>query len=271
MRTLAVLFATSVFSGCSSITMAEPRMLVSPYLALYQIRGQVALDSPVAGGPPQANPPQDLRLFGQDHHREDVGIRTDIGDGFGGLRVDYYKLDQGSADPGVLEANWGNLLQGDVVVMDVVMDEVRVGYLEPLFEVKQDWREHPLSLRFAAGGVLAYRDMTLRAKTDDGQRHQNVNIEGDVIYPAARFRASWRDVGFDAEYAVSPNFVIRGDFEGLQQDLELRATYTIPMRDVTFYAGYRYSDIRAESDAGGLAFDADLVIDGFNFGVVVTF
>jgi hypothetical protein len=246
-------------------------MLVAPYLALYQIRGQVALDSPVSGGPPQENPPQDLRLFGQDHHREDYGIRVDIGDGFGGLRVDYYKLDQGSADPGVLEANWGALLQGDTVVMDVVMDEVRVGYVEPVIDYKTTWRDHPLSLKLAAGGVLAYRDMTLRAKTDDGQRHQNVNIGGDVFYPAARFRASWRDVGFDVEYAASPNLVIRGDFEGFQQDLELRATYTIPMRDVTFFAGYRYSDFRAESNAAGLPYDADLVLDGFNFGVVVTF
>ena len=271
MRTLAVLFATTLFTGCSSITMAEPRMLVSPYLAVYQIRGEVALDSPVPGGPPQDNPQQDLRLFGQDHHREDIGIRTDIGDGFGGFRVDYYKLDQGSADPGVLEANWGALLQGDVVVMDVVMDEVRVGYVEPLINVKTNFRDHPLSLRFAAGGVLAWRDLTLRAKTDDGQRHQNVDIDGDVFYPAARFRASWRDVGLDVEYAVSPNLVIRGDFEGLQQDLELRATYTLPMRDVTFFAGYRYSDFSAESDAGGLAYDADLALDGFQFGVVVTF
>lgn len=246
-------------------------MLVSPYLALYQLRGEVSLESPVPGGPPQDNPPQDLRIFGQDHHREDIGIRTDIGDGFGGFRVDYYKLDQGSADPGVLEANWGALLQGDVVVMDVVMDELRVGYLEPLITAKTTWREHPLSLKFAMGGVLAWRDMRLRAKTDDGQRHQNVEIEGDVFYPAARLRVSWRDIGFDVEYAVSPDLVIRGDFEGLQQDLELRATYSIPTRDVTFFAGYRYSEFPAEGEQGGLAFDSELALDGFQFGVTVTF
>lgn len=271
MRAIAVLASTIPFAACTT-TMAEPRILVSPYLAVYQLRGSVGMQSqPVPGQPLQDNPPQSMDTFGQDQYREDVGVRADIGDGFGGLRIDYYRLDMNSADPGTLEADYGQLQQGELVRMKATMDELRVGYLEPVVDVRTTWREQPLALKFAAGAVIAYRDMTLSARTDDGQRGQNVEIEGEVVYPAARFRAAWRDFAFDVEYAISPELALGGDFDGVMQDLEVRGSYTLAARDVTFFAGYRYSDLPAEGDANGFRYEADLIVDGFQFGVTVSF
>ncbi len=254
------------------MVLAEPRVLVSPYLAVYQLRGDIAMQSqPSPGSPLQDNAAQTLLTFGQDHHHEDIGVRADIGDGFGGIRIDYYKLDMNTSRTGVIDADWGRLLAGDEVRMRADMDELRLGYLEPLGTVRTTYRDRPLALRFAVGGVLAHRDLSLQARTVDGARTQNVEIDGDVLYAAARLQATWRDFAFDADYAASPEIVLSGDFEDLLQDLELRASYTMPLHDVTFFAGYRLSALTAKGDANGFGYDADLTIDGFQFGLSVTF
>ena len=272
MRLLAALFVASLSGACASPTFAEPRILVSPYLALYQLRGDIGMQSqPVPAGPLQDNAAQTMRTFGQDHHREDVGVRVDIGDGFGGLRFDYYRLDMNTSKDGLLLSDWGNLLAGDRVRMRADMDELRIGYLESLGTVRTTWRERPLALQFALGGVLAHRSLSLHARTDDGVRSQNAELDGDVLYGAARFRATWREWAFDADYAASPELVLGGDFENLLQDLELRCSYTLPLHDVTFFAGYRLSTLEASGRSDAFAYDADLTLDGFQLGVAVTF
>lgn len=271
MRTAATLGLLGLGS-CTSLTMAEPRVLVSPYLAVYQLRGDVGMQSqPVANGPLQENATQPARTFGQDRHHEDIGVRVDIGDGFGGLRLDYYRLDMGTAHAGALTADFGNLLAGDVVGMRATMDEVRLGYLEPLLELATEYREQPLKFRFAAGGVLTHRSANLRTRTIDQQRSQATDIDGDVVGPAVRAQVSWRDFAIDLDYMVSPELVLGGDFDGLQQDFEVRLGYTLPLRDVTFFGGYRYSEFPAKGSTGGFRYDADLRLDGFQFGLVLVF
>jgi hypothetical protein len=270
MRNPAILLA-ALLPACTT-TFAEPRILVSPYLAVYRLRGDTGMQSqPTPGGPLQDNASQPLRTFGQDHFREDIGLRTDIGDGFGGLRIDYYRLDQNTARGGVLDADWGRLLAGDTVKMRAAMDELRIGYLEPVLHLRSTWRERPLHLKAAVGGVFTHRDLDLRSVTEDGSRSQNTTVNGDVVAAAVRLRATWREFGLDFDYAISPNLSLGGDHEGVQQDAELRASWTMPLHDVTFFAGYRYSRIEAEGVANGFEYDADLVIDGFQFGVSVTF
>lgn len=270
MRTLVLAAGTFLLTACSS-TMSEPGLLVSPYLAVYQLRGKIGMQSEPSPGTVQDNARTTLRDFGQDHYREDVGVRVDLGDGFGGLRFDYYRLDQGTAATGTLAADFGALRAGDTVQMDATMDEFRVGYVEPIVNLKTMWRDRPLSLRAGIGAVLAHRDLDLRAKTTDGARQQHVSSSGDVVYPAARARVAWREFALDAEYAISPHAVLGGDFDGTLQDIEVRASYTLQQRDMTFFAAWRYSDLPADGSTGGLRWDADLVLDGFQFGVVLTF
>jgi len=272
MRALVAVVTASLLSSCTATLLFEPQLLVSPYLAEYQLRGKVAVQSdPGGGNPPQDNPAQQLRTFGQDHHRDDVGVRVDLGDGFAGLRADYYRLDMGTSHTGVLDGNWGVLQTTDIVRMRAEMDELRLGYLEPLWATTVDWREQPLKFEVAAGGVLAHRSMHLRAQTDDGLRRQTLQIDGDVVYVAARARVGWHDVALDFDYAISPHVALGGDFGDVMQDIELRASYTLPMRDLTFFAGYRYSDLVADGHVGTLAYDADLRLDGFQFGLTVSF
>jgi len=272
MRALVAVLTASLLSSCTATLLFEPQVLVSPYLALYQLRGTVGVQSDPGGGSPlQDNAAQPLRTFGQEHHREDVGVRVDVGDGFAGLRVDYYRLDMGTSHTGVLPVNWGALQSGDVVRMKAEMDELRIGYLEPLWTTTVDWREQPLTFEVGAGGVLAHRGMHLRAQTDDGVRRQTLQIDGDLLYAAARARVGWRNMAFDVDYAICPDVALGGDFGGVMQDIELRASYTLPMRDVTFFAGYRYSDLEADGHAGSLGYDADLRIDGFQLGITVSF
>jgi hypothetical protein len=274
MRTAATAATVGLLclGSCTSLTMAEPQILVSPYLAVYQLRGEVGMQSqPVPGGPLQENAPQSARTLGQDHHHEDLGVRVDIGDGFGGFRVDYYRLDMGTSQPGALGADFGSLFATDVVALNAVMDDLRLGYLEPLFELETEYREQPLKLRFAAGGVLAHRSMDLRVRTSDGQRSQNVSADGDVFFPAVRAQVSWREFALDVDYALSPDLTLGGDFGGMQQDLEARLSYTLPLRDVTFFGGYRYSEFPSKGTTDGFRYDADLKLDGFQFGLVLTF
>ncbi len=272
MRALSVPVVAVLLAACSSTTFAEPRILVSPYLALYRVRGDVALQSqPVAAGPLQDNAAQSLRSFGQERYREDIGVRADIGDGFGGFRVDWYQLDQDTAAPGTLGADWGTLLAGDTVLMRARMDELRLSLIEPLLTIRTTWRDRPLQFRVGAGGTFAHRDLRLRASTEDGLRRQDLSIDGDVVYANVRMRATWRDFACDLDYAASPGLVVRGDFEDFQQDLELRASWTMPLHDVTFFGGWRWSSLHAEGQQNQLGYDADLVIDGFSLGLAVTF
>lgn len=270
MRNLVLLAVASTLGACTS-TFNEPRLLVSPYLASYRLHGDVALQSQPTPGTVQDNPAQPTRAFGLDRYDTDFGVRADFGDGFAGLRLDYYRLDHETSKSSVLDGDWGNLTTGDDVRMRASMDEFRLGWLEPLFTARTSYREQPLKVQMAAGGVLAHRDLGLRATTTDGIRTQNVDLGGDVAYAAMRLRATWRTVGVELDYAISPGLVLGGDFEDVQHDLEVRGTYNVPLYDVTFFAGYRWSQLHAEGDAGALGYDADLVVDGFQFGASLLF
>ncbi len=270
MRAALALSACVLSAACSSTTLAEPQILVSPYLAVHQLRGKTSMQS-APGGVVQDNAPQSMHTFGQDRHDDDYGVRVDIGDGFGGLRMDYLKLDMSTSKHGTLDADWGALQSGDFVRMTPEMDEFRIGYLEPLLSTSTEWRDKPMKLQVAAGAVYAYRTMDLRARTEDGARTQNVAIDGHNLYPAVRFKATWREFALDVDYAISPDLDLGGEMEGTLQDFEIRASYAVPLRDVTFFAGWRYSDLEAAGTEGGLRYDADLVLDGFQFGVTVTF
>ncbi|MBL8748232.1 MAG: hypothetical protein JNK78_03665 [Planctomycetes bacterium] len=270
MRTLLLLGIAGATTSCT-LTMAEPHVLVSPYLAVHQLRGDAAMQSAPTPGTVQDNARETLRTFGQDHYREDFGIRVDIGDGFGGFRADYYQLDQDTTRNGVLAGDFGRLLAGDAVQMKAEMDEIRIGYVEPIVNWKASVRERPVVFQLGIGAVVAHRNATLRGRTTDGVRQQRIDMDGDTVYPAARARVSWRDFAIDAEYAISPDLSLGGDFEGTLQDLELRLSYSMPMRDVSFFAGWRYSELPAEGNNDGFRYDADLILDGFVIGASLTF
>lgn len=269
--TLGLTVMAMTLSGCASSVFEEPRVTLSPYYAIYQLRGKTTVETDPGGGAPvQSNPYQRLALFGMDTHEDDVGFRAAVGDGFGGLRLDYYRLDMQTSKNGVLRADWGMLLEDDLVRMEAQMDELRISYLHPLIDQTTTYKDEDLRLRFGAGGEFAYRDLTMRMFTDDLARRQNVPVAGQNLSIAARFRAEWQDLAFQAEYAISPRLRVRGDYRDIGQDLELRASYTIPLRDVTFFAGYRYSELTARGGVDMVDYYADLVIDGFQLGLTVS-
>lgn len=270
MRNLAILGAAALAGACTS-TFAEPRLLVSPYFTVYRLHGDVAMQSAPTPGALQDNVAQPTRAFGLNGHENDIGVRVDLGDGFAGLRLDYLRLDQGTTRSNVLDGDWGRLLAGDEVRGSATMDEFRLGWLEPILTARTNYREQPLVVKVAAGGQLAHRDLTYGASTLDGARSQKVGIDGDVAYAAVRVRATWRSFGVEGDYAISPGLVLGGDYEDLQQDLEMRVTYNLPLHDVTFFAGFRYSQLQAEGNVDGFGYDADLSIDGYQFGVTLVF
>ena len=150
------------------------------------------------------------------------------------------------------------------------MDEVRLSYIQPLLHTTTTWRDEDLDLNFGAGGEFAFRDMQFSAFTDDLMRRQNVPIEGQNLGINVRCRAKWTEIAVDLDYMISPHFVLGGDFDGVNQDLELRASYAIPLRDFTFFAGYRYSQLTAGGKADNAEYAAKLFIDGFQFGLTVS-
>ena len=277
MRPHAALLAVAL-TGCTSTVLTEPIVHVSPYLALYRLRGDTKMQSeqPPGSGVIADNAALPLSSFGHDRTREDVGVRVDIGDGFGGLRADYYKLDMNTARSGVLTQDWGDLLTADLASIRAEMDELRLGYVEPLADTTVPWRGEDLQLRLGAGGVFATRRMKMRGREATNVATQDLEFSGDQVYAAVRAQATWQDITLDLDYAVSPeSFVIGGDVEDLSQDFEARVSYQLPHRDIRFFAGWRYSELAASGSAEGLAgsyrFENDLVIDGIQLGVVVTF
>ncbi|MGC6487083.1 MAG: hypothetical protein ACON4Z_05530 [Planctomycetota bacterium] len=273
MRSLTALFAVAL-TGCTSTVLTEPVVHVSPYLALYRLRGDTRMQSeqPPGSGTIADNGALPLRAFGHDRTREDVGLRVDIGDGFGGLRADYYRLDMNTARSGLLTEDWGDLLVNDLASIRAEMDELRLGYVEPLADTTVAWRGEDLRLRVGAGGVFATRQMKMRGRESTNVATQNLEFSGDQVYAAVRAQATWQDITLDLDYAVSPeSFVIGGDVEDVSQDFEARVSYQLPQRDIRFFAGFRYSELAASGDAGPYRFENDLVIDGVQLGVLVTF
>lgn len=269
MRTLLI-GAAVILAGCNTFpVMADPRIAVSPYLSEYRLLGNVAIQNDPGTGP-ENNAAQSLRTFGFGSHEDDVGVRADIGDGFAGLRLDYYRLTMNTARTGVLTDDFGALVSGDIVGMAATMDEFRLGWTESILGEKFTFRGQPLQLRLAIGGVYAHRDLAMHMRSDDGLRRQDVHNGGDAFYPKVHFRADLRHVALDLEYAIAPGLVT-GDFDGTQQDFEARLSYSVPFQDVTLFAGYRYSELSAKGDEGGLAFDSDLELSGYQFGLLVTF
>ena len=275
MRTFVVLLAITLLSGCSSTVLAEPDIHVSPYLAVYQLRGKSKMQSfvdPATQGAVKDNAYQQMRTFGQDSYREDVGIRADIGDGFGGIRADYYKLDMKTSGSGDLTSDWGNLLAADQVSLYATMDELRAGYIEPILDYRTEYRDEDLRFQFGAGGMFTYRKMKFRARDESGTRTQNVEIEGDTVGAAARGRISWQAFTLDIDYLFAPSdFVLSGDIKGVSQDLETRLSYRLPQRDIQLFAGLRYSEFSGRGKSGSFEYESDLIIDGMQFGFSVTF
>ena len=259
-------------AACGSLSMAaEPRVLVAPYLAVYQLRGELAMQNDPGTGPVD-NQSQRLRDLGQGQHQEDIGVRVDFGDGFGGLRVDYLHLAMDPAGDGVLTDDFGQLLAGDVVSSSAKLDEVRALYLVPVWSERANLYQRPFDFKLALGGGLAHRDLGLHVVTPGGSRAQSLHIDDDGVGCAgARFRAGWRSVQWDVDYTIAPGTSFGGDFDGVQHDLETRFTYTVPFQDVSLFAGYRYCKLPVDGTEGGLGFDGDLVVEGYFFGVTVSF
>ena len=268
---LGSLAAVAVLAACGLPKTVSPRLVVSPYYAAYQMRGRLGMQSDSGSGPVDNNP-QSLRNLGQDHYEDDYGIRVDVGDGMTGLRVEWYRASMSPTSTGVLDDDFGHLLANDVVQSNVRMNEYRVGYLQQVWEAHGALYDRPLDLAFAAGGILAHRDLELHARSTDLARHQDIDIsDHGVVYPALRFRAGWQSLALVLEYAMSPDLSFGGDFQGLQQDVEARLTYTVPFQDIGLFVGYRYSTMSVEGVEGGLGFDGHLYLDGIQLGVTVSF
>lgn len=272
MRLSVVLIAASLLSGCTATVLAEPLLQVSPYLALYQLRGETKMQSPGnLGGAPQNNPHQNLRDFGQERFREDIGLRVDLGDGFGGLRADYYRLDMNTSQATELDFDWGQLRSGDVASIYAEMDEVRLGYVEPFADFVSEYRDEELRLRLGAGGVLSTRQMNLRGREGSRTRSQNLEIKGERLFVALRAQASWQQLTLDFEAAISPDaFALSGDLDELAHDIEAQLSYQLPQRDIKFFAGVRYSRFSASGGQQGFAYDSDLIVNGLQLGLLIT-
>lgn len=273
MRAPAAIVTAAAILLCSACTATfeDPKLHVSPYYAVYRLRGDATVQTDPGGGAPvQNNPRQSLAAFGVGSHENDVGLRAELGDGFGGIRADYYRMTMNTMRRGLLSADWGQMEQGDFALMASVMDELRLSWVEQVWSTTTQWREEDLNFQFGAGGQATYRDLDLHARTPDNVRQQSVPISGEVLGATARVRAEWQHIAVDCDYAISPHLSIGGDFGGLQQDFELRASYHVPLRDMTFFAAYRWSSFGGDGAIDGLGYNADFTLDGFQLGLTVT-
>jgi hypothetical protein len=269
MRAIPICLA-AMLTACGSFPItSEPLLQFSPYLAKYRLRGDVAMQNDPGTGI-ENNAAQSTDTFGLGDYEDDLGLRFDLGDGFGGLRLDYYHLDMSTSTSGQLGDDFGALIAGDVARMRAGMDEWRLAFLQSVWNVDASYRGTPVEFKLAVGGAWANRDLSMRVTTTDGLRTQGVDPSGDAFYLASRFRAKVRQVSLDLDYAICPSLTT-GDFDGTQHDIEARFSYAVPFQDVTMFAGYRYSVLRAEGDQDGFGWQSDLRVDGVQLGVTVTF
>lgn len=250
----------------------EPKLQFSPYLSVYEITGKTRMQSFDGSGNVVDNSYVNLREMGGGHHDEDVGGRIDVGDGFSTFRVDYLRLDTNSSRTNAISDDWGSLVQGDVVHMGATMDELRVGYVNEVWSGKFGAKEREWQMQVGVGAVLAWRDMRMDVVENNLVRQQKINASEDgSIAPAVRARATYKNWFLEGEYAISPEgWSVGGDFDGTQQDLEVRLGYQIPLQDVVVFAGWRWSQYDITGYEGALRHDDVFTLSGFQFGVSIT-
>ena len=269
LSTLALLLAAS----CSSTTFAEPRFQLSPYVAVHRLTGDASAATPGSGGGGAAtnNAAQPLSAFGQGDRDQDLCYRFDVGDGFAGVRVDWYRLGI-AGDPGSpLDDGYGAYAAGDEASMRAAMDEWRLGYVETFATKRTKLWDRPLALHAGAGGVFASRDLSLTARRSGDGLVERSSFDGENLYAALRLGARWQGVSLDAEYALCPDVAVAGDVDGWLHDLELRAAWAMPYVDVTLFAGWRLATLEAATTSAGARRTADLQLDGWLLGVSVSF
>lgn len=271
---LALLLPLCLLCGCELVpTMAEPKIQVAPYLSEYSLRGKTAMDT-VSSGTVTHHAEHPLRDFGVGAHEDDFGIRGDIGNGFAGLRLDYYRMSASTSRRTTLGDGWGRVQGGDLAGMNTVMDEFRVGYAQEVVREKFDFhRLQDVQFRLAPGVVLAHRDLSLDGFEDTRARSQSLNAsDNGVVYPALRARLQYQEVALDVEYAISPpGFDFGGDFKGTSQDFETRLSYEFEMHDVEVFVAYRHSSFQVNGSEDGQNYTGDFVLDGLQVGMRVGF
>ena len=258
--------------GCSSLPgLQHPRVTVVPQLVLLEFEGDTAMQSPGSGGGPNVNNGQvDFGELGVSERDDEFAGAIYIGDGFSGVDFTTTLFDLKGSAGGTLTENWGNFLAGDVISTKINGFDVRLRYIAQLYEW---WSEdEEWSVRLGAGAALGHREFRWRMTESTGTRTQSLDISDDGL-PSAAVRAAvgYQNVGLRADYTINPDLSFGGDFEDIQQELELTAFYAFEDQDLKVTAGYRRTELRAAGDCNSLRYDMDFALDGFVFGLELTF
>jgi hypothetical protein len=129
-------------------------------------------------------------------------------------------------------------------------------------------------LRFGVGGSIDHREARLDLQDSDtttGGRQTIDMKDNGIFYILGRFRMDYAAVGLQLDWYVAPNTQFGGDFEGVMNDVEIVALYTLDPQDLTFRVGYRWTQLPASGNEGGLEYDVDYLLEGWEFGIEFTF
>lgn len=273
-RSLVYLVLLSCLIGCDTVpTLREPMLQIAPYLSEYRLRGTTTMDTGF-GSAAVRNTPQDLGTFGVGSHEDDFGIRGEVGDGFAGLRLDYYRMSAGASRREPLTSGWGQLAQDDLASMSTVMDEFRLGFAPEVLNQKFDFRQlENVQFRLAPAVIVAHRAMSLRANEFTKTRSQNLHAtDHGVLYGGLRARLQYRNIALDVEYAYKPHgFDLGGDFKAPQQDLEVRLSYEFELHGIEAFVGFRRSELHVFGHEDDQEYSGDFVLDGLQLGVRMEF
>jgi hypothetical protein len=250
----------ALLAACSSLPgLDDPSARISPLLTFGKVGGEVGMQSATgSGGSVVDNPQMPVEEFGLDDSDSGYGLGLAFGDGFSGLEASYQELDNETTVNGTLSQDFGALRAGDTVNTESTFYELRASYVGEVlgFEPFTNWR-----FRAGLGAQLAHKELEFRVREVTGLRQQNLELrDHGVGYLGARVGLGWRQFLLHADWWISPDWNLGGEFDGTLQDVEVRASWTFEDHDATLFAGWRGSWLPAEDDVGGLRFDADFEI-----------
>ncbi|MEZ5967361.1 MAG: hypothetical protein R3F56_26220 [Planctomycetota bacterium] len=265
---LCLLVLAPIGAGCSSWPgFDRPHAEAGAYLALYTLHGRASMQSPGAQGPTD-NAAMRLSEFGVGDRDDDVGGYLTLGDGFSGAELNYFKLTMADTEPGALSAGFGVLQANELVTSDVEMDEWRLRYVAKLLEHAFDNR---VRVEFGGGVAIAHRRLDFSVKRDTGDGQSFTAEDNGVPYVFGRLRGSYGAASLNLDWAYVDGIGFGRDFDGRMQDVEVTGRYGFGAQDATIFAGYRYTELPAQGREGGLAYRADLRLEGFQVGMQVRF
>lgn len=250
LRLSPLLVLLACFAACAG---SKYHVDVGPFFA--KSRGEVAMQN-ASGTLDLGQNKNDLDAFGLGDTQSSPYVRAQWD--LKRHRVRAHGFSFGQDSNGTLDRDFGGLVAGSQVVTTMDFLAIDVNYAYELLRGK--------NYRFAGGVQLGYYALDLQARSAVGREE----LDTTVLVPMPFLELEGLFGPFTLGGNISAMKADLGDADGRYLDAEAYARWSVAP-NLDFFGGYRFVRLDGSGIASGRAFDADMDVHGYFFGVGFVF